>query len=553
MRTGLIALVLTASCIVVRTKAQYPDLDRYKTSAAGTVTFHYHCNDWQGFTQGCQFEAEKMKMEVPPWMVPGSWHSYFMVDGKGSYICSSPADLVVNSDLDIRNDGVGPFNTSMNSLNRSYSGCVSKGQDWSRVYYAIYSAEYFQHPTQGPVTLGFLHGENKDVCDGGSDCHSTINTDPTNVCPFKGDFWPRYNSFVCASWTPNVRTTNWGQQYFSNDMGPITWPSTGYLQPDGIKATTGVNHPSSIQYNGYVYVFYHDAGPYGGLNGHSEEGRQEGIKVVRAPLSEALNPYAYEAYYRDPSGNEYWNPSLPEGFTREKLLDYLRVQGPMSTDLMGDEGANRYGNLRFSVARVRDKDYFIGVESYIDYADGKKYKTALRFSTDLLHWTDRRMIVDVATDFTASTMNYPIFLSSDGWSNSVVDENDFYILGTASTITNRVYKKHISLSAAGFSTQALAIRTSPVVAGGSGALEVMSVSPNPGPGLLQISYAVGDYSIVRVNVFDLTGRRLVQGTPMQRAPGAYTERVDLSGFAGGVYLLELMTGKERKVIKVMKE
>lgn len=552
MRKGLFAVVLSACCIA-RTFAQYPDLTKYKAVSAGTVTFNYHCTDWQNFTQGCAFEAQKMKMEVPPWMIPGRWHSYFMVDGKNSYVCSSPADLIVNSDIDIRSDGVGPFDVSAHSIGGGVRGCSSKGQDWSRVYYAIYSAEYFHHPLAGDVSLGFLHGENKDVCDGGNDCHNTVNTDPSNVCPFKGDFWPRYNSFVCASWIPNTQSTNWGQQYFSNDMGPITWPCTGYLQPNGVKATTGVNHPSSIQYNGYVYVFYHDAGPYGGLNPHSEEGRQEGIKVVRAPLSEALNPYAYEAYYRDPSGNEYWNASLPAGFEKDRLLDFLTVKGPMTTDLMGDEGNNRSGDLRFSVARVRDKEYFVGVESYIDHADGNKYKTALRFSTDLLHWTDRQMLVDEATDFTTSTMNYPVLLSADGWSNSVVDENDFYVLGTAGAITNKVYKKHISLSGAGLSTQALALRGGPIIAGAGSGLQVTSVSPNPGPGLFQLSYTMGDYGIIRVNVLDMMGRQLQKGIPVQRAPGAYRELVDLGSMAGGVYLLELMTGRERRVVKVVRD
>jgi hypothetical protein len=275
--------------------------------------------------------------------------------------------------------------------------------------------------------------------------------------------------------------------------------------------------------------------------------------VVRAPLSDALDPYAYQAYYRDPSGNEYWNPSLPAGFTKETMLDYLGVKGPMTTDLMGDEGHHLFGNLRFSVARVRDKDYFIGVESYIDYADDRKYKTALRFSADLLHWTDRQTIIDVATDFTTSRMNYPIFLSADGWSNSVVDENDFYILGTASTISNVVYKKHISLSGQTFGVQALTMPGGAMPAGGNNSLQVLRVSPNPGPGLFQLGYTLGDYAIVRVNVLDMTGRRLQRGIPVQRAPGSYTEQVDIGSFAGGVYLLELMTGKERRIVKVVRE
>jgi len=556
MRKGLIAVAMAVCCVLrawPQTPDLYPDLSRYEAAPAGKVTFHYRCNGWQGFTQGCNFEADKMKMEVPPWMIPGGWHSYFMVDGKNSYVCSSPANLVVNSDLDIRSDGAGPYDVSTHSLGGIGRGCNDRVPDWSRVYYAIYSAEYFRHPAAGTVSLGFLHAENKDACDGGNDCHNTINRDPSNVCPFKGDYWPRYNSFVCASWIQNNAATNWGQQYFSNEMGPITWPSTGYLQPNGAKATTGVSHPSSIQYNGYVYVFYRDAGPYAGLNPHSEEGRQEGIKVVRAPLAGALDPHAYEVYYRDTSGEEHWSPSLPEGFDKDNLQAYLRVQGPRSTDLMGDEGNNLFGSLRFSVARVRDHDYFIGVESYIDHRDGRKYKTALRFSNDLLHWTDRRMIIDVATDFTTSLMNYPILLSADGWSNSVVDENDLYVLGTGAAINNVVYKKHI-MPAGQSSTPRAQSAGGPILSGGPvSSLQVMYVAPNPARGVCRLSYQISEYALVRVNVLDMAGRRLVKGIPVQRAPGSYTEPVDLSGFAGGVYLLELVTGKEKRILKVIRE
>lgn len=553
MRSGLIAVVLSVCC-TIRALSQYPDLARYTISPAGKVSFQYHCNDWESFTGGCNFEKQKMKMEVPPWTIPGGWHSYFMVDGRNSYVCSSPGDLIVNSDLDIRGDGAGPVDVSTAALRRAGKDCDLHGQDWSRVYYAVYSAEYFQHPAEGAVSLGFLHAENKDVCEGGSDCHNTINGGTANVCPFSGDYWPRYNSFVCASWTPNNRATNWGQHYFSNELGPVVWPCTGYLQSDGAKATTGVNLPSSIQYDGYVYVFYHDAGPYAGLNSHNEEGRQEGVKVVRAPLSDALDPHAWRAYYRDSLGDDHWEPSLPAGFTKETMLDYLRVQGPRTTDLMGDEAGNRFGSLRFSVARVRDRDYFIGVESYIDHTDGNTYKTALRFSTDLLHWTDRRLIIDAATDFTTSHMNYPIFLSADGWSNSLVDGDDFYVLGTGSTISNTVYKIRIHLSAQVISSLAVVPRAGAVTTAGSDALlRVTGVTPNPGKGIFRVGYALNGYAILRMNVLDMTGRQLLKGVAVQKGPGSYTEMLDLSGFAGGVYLVELVTGKERKVTRLIRE
>jgi len=552
MKKRVIVSVL-AICAFVRVCAQFPDLSGHTILSEGTVRFNYQCDGLEGITNGCNYEAQKMKMEVPPWMIPGGWHLYVMFDGQNSYVVSSPADLVHNSVIDIRHDGTGPRDVSTHALARYGNGCQGPQVDnWSRVYYGIYSAEYFVHPQAGPVSLGFLHGENKDVCHGGDDCHNTINRDPVNVCPFGGDYWPRYNSFVCAAWQANNKATNWGQEYFSNDMGPVTWPSTGYLQQDGVKATTGVNHPTSIQYNGYVYVFYHDSGPYGKFNSHDEEGRHEGIKVVRAPLDSALNPYAYKAYYRDRDGNEQWSPSLPAGFTKERLLDFLSVKGAMSTDLMGDEGTNAYGNLRFAVARVRNTDYFIGVESYIDYKDGYKYKTALRLSGDLLHWSDRVRIIDEAKDFKTSQMNYPILLSSDGWSNSVVDEDDFYVLGTPAAFSNVVYKKHILLRAPAALIQTLSFRGTSS-AGPGAPLSVESVAPNPGHGLFRLSYTLADYSLVRVNVLDITGRRLQNGSPVQRGAGVNMETVDLSGRAPGVYIMEVMAGTSRQVVKVLLE
>jgi hypothetical protein len=553
MKKRTIVSVL-ALCAFICTHAQFPDLSGYTVRSEGTVSFNYQCDGLEAFTNGCNFEAQKMKMEVPPWMIPGGWHSYFMVDGQNSYIVSSPADLVHNSVIDIRHDGTGPRDVSTHAIARYGNFCPgAQADNWSRVYYAIYSAEYFVHPELGPVSLGFLHGENKDVCTGTADCHNTINRDPVNVCPFSGDFWPRYNSFVCGAWEPNNQATNWGQQYFSNDMGPITWPSTGYLQPDGKKATTGVNHPSSIQHDGYVYVFYHDAGAYAEFNSRDEEGRHEGIKVVRAPLADALNPYAYKVYYRDKDGNEQWNPSLPANFTKERLLDFLSIKGALSSDLMGDEGNNRYGNLRFAVAQVRNTDYFVGVESYIDYMDGQKYKTALRVSNDLLHWTDRLRIIDVASDFTSSQMNYPILLSADGWSNSLVDENDFYVLGTSAAITNVVNKKHILLRSRQDLVQSVSVQGGTTTPGVSSPLSVQAVAPNPGHGLFRLNYTLSDYSIVRLNVLDITGRRLQTGTPAQREPGARTETIDLSARAPGVYILEVLAGKSCQVVKVLLE
>jgi hypothetical protein len=130
-----------------------------------------------------------------------------------------------------------------------------------------------------------------------------------------------------------------------------------------------------------------------------------------------------------------------------------------------------------------------------------------------------------------------------------VDEDDLYVLGTGADITNVVYKKHIAV--AGRSRVLSA--GGPILSGGVSSPQVMQAAPNPGHGLCRLTYLINEYAIVRVNVLDMTGRRLAKGIAVQRAPGSYTEPVDLSGFAGGVYLLELVAGKETHVLKVIKE
>jgi len=559
----------------------YPDLNNYAVENMGSVYFGYSCSSWETLFQGCGIDERKVRTEVPPWIIAGGWRSYFMTDGLSSAVCSSPADLISNNGVNIRNNGVGPYNVTVNYLDQVGNCAAPSSHTWNRSYDGVYSAQAFNHPTAGMVSLGFEHTENKDRCNGSSNCYSTmISVADINECPYNGDYWPHYSAFICASWIPNTQATNWGQQFFSNEMGPIAWPSTGYLQANGVTATTGLGTPSSIQYNGYVYVFYSDHGPYGGLNPSDVEGRHEGIKVIRAPLSNALNPYAFQAYYRDPSGNEFWNPSLPAGFTKENMRDFRTVQGPMTTDLMGDEGANQFQVLRFSVAQVRNRDYFIGVESYIDINDGGKYKVALRFSQDLLHWTDRMRIIDVAADFNASTMNYPIFLSADGWSNTSIDEDNFYVLGTSpgNAVNNVVYRKHIYIPQPPVvnppppppppcdptvgppyeqcptlveSASAMAAGTAKLLDEGMG--KAPSVYPNPGHGIYQLRYTLKDHAVTQLSVLDLTGRRLQAGPSVLRAPGRVTETVNISAQAKGVYLLELLVNGGKKTFKVVYE
>jgi hypothetical protein len=518
------------SCVPVLAQ---PDLNKFTVDAPISTTFHY------GFC------------EVPPWILGGSkdWRSYFFVNGLNGYIGSAPGSMLSADPVILQ---TGPV-----LVTSTLGGCARPaGQPWRQNYYGVYSAQYIDDPAQGPVTIGFLHAENKTSCDGGHvTCPNSIDTmHLLNTCP-AGDDWERYNSFVCAAWIPNGAATNWGQQYFPHDMGPIVWPSTGYLQPNGEKFTCGVNTPSSIVYDGYVYLFFHDDGPYGspGLPPFyppaTEEGRCEGIKLARAPLTNALDPHAWQVFYRNPEGEETWHPSLPPGFTKETISRFWSTPGPKSTDIMGDDIANRYLDVRFSVARVRGADYFIGVESYTDPAD-RRVKKALRYSTDLIHWTDRLRIIETAGDWTQSNLNYPIFLSSDGWSNNLVDSTDFYVVGTSSAIRNKVNAVHVYLPAA--APRALALGPAALLAGDPNN-SLSAIYPNPGHGRYQLRYTLTRPSAVQLNVLDLTGRRLLTGIPTHTPSGPNKQSLDISPLGRGLYLVELLVDGARHVYKIIDE
>ncbi len=223
--------------------------------------------------------------------------------------------------------------------------------------------------------------------------------DPNDHTTYSGgspyiEGWKAYNGIISAAWVHNTEETNWGQQFFSNDIGPFVWPATAFITKQGVKATCGLRHPSSIIHDNYVYIFYVESGAYED-NIPDEEGCREGIKVARAPLSEALNLNSYQVFYRALNGTELWHRSLPAGFTKEKMLDFVTVKGGKATDIMEDN-KNVSQEIRFSAAKVKNENYFIGVQEFIDHSDNKCGRSGIRFSTDLVHWTDCKYIVRTA-------------------------------------------------------------------------------------------------------------------------------------------------------------
>lgn len=576
-------------------------------------------------------EGDNAHTEVPPWMITQSGpgvNQYFLTNGSQGYLGytpssqnfitsstltveglvnnviynpalvtspltateSCPTAIAVSSTLTLSATTTG-INKATSSLTMSpgftatgSSGTfmaeivngLASGQDWKRNYYGIYTAQSYTDPVQGLVTLGFIHAENKMYCyNSGTMCNGSINpyisTYNSSATPYEcppPDFWPLYAGFLCAAWNNDNSSNEYGSSTF-NDLGPIAWPSTGYLLPSGQKTSLGLTVPSSIIYNGYVYVFFVDNSPYQVPTDPSipyQEGEIGGIKVVRAPISNALNPSVYQTYYKDPSGNVYWNPSLPPGFDKNNIDAFWSTPGPKSTDLMGSTLATGVTALehRFSVAQVRSSNYFAGVEQYSD-VNGSAYplKTAIRFSYDLLNWSPRQ-IIDSQASYSTLLINYPILISSDGSSNNLVDSTDFYVLGTPgdgapTSTTNKfhVYLSRISDAVKVMKTVKVTADTTGTTDSDADAGSALSgpagLLPNPGHGYFRIGYTLHANAAVQVNVYDITGRLVKAGNLLPRQAGYYQDEIDLTGRTSGVYLVELVVNGRKTVYKALNE
>lgn len=434
----------------------YPDLSTFIIDSSGLTRFDYSCAPMAVFGK-CNDRRKHLKMETPPWVlgVRNQTRYCYTTDGSSSYVSAIDQNIIQQPVLDFSR-GAAPVKIAQNA------GCLKPispngllaGQDWRRSYYNVYTAQNLTHAAEGPLTIGFLDAENKATCTSKNKiCPSTVTPYKSTYvqpygCPFNLDFWPTMAGFVCAAWVYNNAATDYGQHYFDHDMGPITWPGNGYVSRAGNRTGHGVGLPSSIVYNGYVYVFYHDDGPMELENEPrvpAEDGRGEGIKVVRALINDCLDPHAWRAYYKDTNDVVHWNPSLPAGFDKDHLDVFWSEKGPQATDLMNDAG-NQYEQKRFSVARAVNSGtpLFIGVEESVNNKTGV-WEVSLRLSRDLLNWSPRQLVIDTGADWTGIALNYPVFCDAEGSSNTEIDLNNFYILGKGAenNLTNSFNKYHI--------------------------------------------------------------------------------------------------------------
>lgn len=413
-------------------------------------------------------------LEVPPAIVAGGWRSY-LVGALETYTCPAPWSLVDNVDNSaaLAAAQASPASCTQNLapvvdnslLTTPFTASSLAGTDtWRRNYNGTFSAQLISGSDGGSLIVAVNHCENKGehppYAGAGvgyfpSSFAATLANPahPLGTECLEADGC--YFASVGVASVPFALATNWGQVPFA-DLGPIVWPSAGYLTPDGgSKLSNGPRHPSSIAANGYLYVFYIDHRYSNGADGFvalDVGDRRSGLKVARAALPH-FEPGQFKAYFN----GAFSEDALPQGFTASNMLAFAAAEGPRSTPLFGGPTVGSAETARFSVARIRGTTFFVGVEEYVDYqVEGTSpcpgaFRLALRSSQDLVHWSARVPLYG-CVDALSFHLHYPTFVDEAGWANDAVDAAGFYVLGTSltneSSSSRGLYRLHVSLSVA---------------------------------------------------------------------------------------------------------
>lgn len=356
--------------------------------------------------------------EIPPWLLEGR----VLVSSSSSALCRIEGVLAAFM------GGVG-FDCQLLSAG-TLSPTISEEDlaaipPWRRNYHALFSIH-----DAGDLTLAVGHGENKNEridqrvflntinLDVGADCVSG----PNPVTNTYDDCWESYNSFVTLS---QISFHPDGSPSLVKDLGPLAWPTAGLVDGQGAKQGLGLRHPSSIIDQGWLYVFFMDE------SWGTEPFEKQGIRVVRAALDPTPVPAAFRAFV----DGGFDEPALPMGFEARRMLDFIGQRGPPALPLFSEPDVS---SVRFSVARARGTQWFVGAEERTE-ADGS-WSIALRISTDLVHWSEPAFHPGLrATSWDTARLNYPIFLDARGQTNTEIEADDFFLLGTGGSELHRAH------------------------------------------------------------------------------------------------------------------
>lgn len=308
---------------------------------------------------------------------------------------------------------------------------------WRKNYCGAYNADVLPAADGHPEWIFSInHCENKNEVMttrsrvGTYYFHNSINlNDPAGPGTCSGsdrkgvyqEYQAGYFGLVSMAYAPVTAGTRWGVELHQNDQGPILWPQTGFLTPDGKAVARGYTHehphPSSLiaedprDGKTCLYVFANISS--------TQPGKQCMVGAARSPIASRGLPGTFLNFYK----GDYTEPSLPENMKEEIALLLTRKGG--RADVIHPE---LYNVNRFFVARLKRSGLFLSVESY--HAGGS-FQTALRLSRDLRAWSERFVLPPSPAGSQPFSLYYPKFLSRDGSSHYLLDESEpFYLIAT---------------------------------------------------------------------------------------------------------------------------
>jgi hypothetical protein len=412
------------------------------------------------FAFGGGYGSHRPAAEVPPWITGSpatTGQRGYNVTTAYTYRCEEPAALFAVSSLDcsdradvrlrssdqIHFAASPPRSSAVGDLKRNYSGVFSAGlagRAGARYLLYIKHAENKNEFLGTYPATGRLWNDTIDTAlrpaDPGAECAAGIpswagTTEPTPDIAASGnrasgylECWGAYNGIVSASRVPFKRSNGWGGA-MPRELGPIVWPSAGYIDEGGRKTSFGVRHPSSIVSGGYLYVYYLDTSDGGS------------VRVARAPTAALGRPASWRSW----TGSCWCLRSTPPGLTGRNYRRFWAT--PLTAQGRGVPaavlpGAPARETVRFAVARY-DRRRFAGVEEFA--TPDKVCHVALRTSADLVHWSGRSEDVYAHPCGGESSFDYPIFLDASGWSNTRIDLGGFYVLGAHA---GRVFSRRLT-------------------------------------------------------------------------------------------------------------
>lgn len=226
--------------------------------------------------------------------------------------------------------------------------------------------------------------------------------------------WEGFYSFVSAAYLPHFDQVGFRGSWV--DVGPIDWPSVGYVV-NGASTHAFYYHNTSYADDQYLYA-------YTGALGYTDAGIPAGCTTMsRAPLSQAGNPAAWRKYYN----GSFSELSVPVGFDKDNIPAFAGIGGGRESCIFSDDVAAGITDQYLNVARVNGTPYYLAVQERTE-ADTIE-SVGLRLSSDLIHWSDFVPLERATGSWGTSRFTYPTLYNKDATSTDVIDADEFYLMG----------------------------------------------------------------------------------------------------------------------------